>query len=108
MYPSPQKDNGYDVKDFKDIDPIFGDLNDFDELVAGLHERGLKLFMDFIPNHSSDQHEWFQKSVKKEEPYTNYYVWKKEKPNNWVCLLQCETNSIKVQYKAKRDKTQAW
>ena len=89
MYPSPQKDNGYDVKDFTDIDPVFGDLNDFDELVAGLHERGLKLFMDFIPNHSSDQHEWFQKSVKKEEPYTNYYVWSKNKPNNWVCLLQC-------------------
>ncbi len=61
---------------------------DFKDLLAALHERGIKVIMDFIPNHSSDQHEWFKKSVKKEEPYTDFYVWREgtpgRPPTNWV------------------------
>lgn len=90
IYPSPQKDNGYDISDFTDIDPTLGNLQDFDNLLAGIHERGLKLIMDFVPNHSSDQHEWFKKSVKREAPFTDYYVWRKGRrgtpPNNWVSM----------------------
>ena len=48
------------------------------------HEKDIKIIMDFVPNHSSDQHEWFKKSAKKEDPYTDYYVWSKNTPNNWV------------------------
>ena len=63
-------DFGYDISDFVDIDPIFGNLEDFKTLVDNAHEFGIKIVMDYVPNHSSDQHEWFSKSVAKEEPYT--------------------------------------
>ena len=69
------KDFGYDISDFVEIDPIFGNLDDFKSLVNTAHRRGIKIIMDFVPNHSSDEHEWFQKSLKREEPYTDYYVW---------------------------------
>lgn len=88
VYKSPMKDNGYDVADYVSIDPTFGTLHDFQELVAAMHERGLKLIMDFVPNHSSDQHEWFLKSVRREDPFTDYYVWRDgvpgTPPTNWV------------------------
>jgi len=81
------KDNGYDVKDYINVDPMFGTLDDFKNLLAGMKDRGLKLILDFVPNHSSDQHEWFTRSVEREDPYTDFYVWKKGKdggpPNNW-------------------------
>lgn len=87
-------DFGYDISDFKNISPIFGTLNDFDNLVNLAHYFGLKVIMDFVPNHSSDQHEWFQKSINREPDYEDYYVWKDPKgfdedgnpipPNNWV------------------------
>ena len=94
IYKSPMKDFGYDISDFKDIDPIFGTIDDFKSLVDTAHYKGLKIIMDFVPNHSSDEHEWFQKSLKREEPYTDYYVWVDPKgfdengdpipPSNWV------------------------
>ena len=88
IYKSPMKDNGYDVSDYKEIDASFGTMKDFDDLVAELKNADIRVIMDFVPNHSSDQHEWFQKSVKKEEPYTNFYVWRdgdrNTPPNNWV------------------------
>ena len=88
VYPSPQKDNGYDVSNYKDIDPTFGSLEDFKKMLSTLQDNGIKVIMDFVPNHSSDQHEWFQKSIAKEEPYTDYYIWKEGSPNspptNWV------------------------
>jgi oligo-1,6-glucosidase len=59
VYPSPQDDNGYDISDYRDIDPVFGTLAQFDELLAGLHERGIKLVMDLVVNHTSDEHPWF-------------------------------------------------
>lgn len=97
IYKSPMKDFGYDVSDFKDIDPIFGTLEDFDQLVSEAHRASIKVLLDFIPNHSSDQHEWFQKSLLKVEPYTDYYVWVDPKgydsdgqpipPSNWVAAF---------------------
>ena len=87
-------DFGYDISDFTDIDPIFGTMADFDSMVAEAKSRDMKVVMDFIPNHSSNEHEWFAKSIAKEEPYTDYYVWRDAAgflpdgtpipPNNWV------------------------
>ena len=91
IFKSPMKDNGYDVSDYKAVDPAFGTMDDFKALVEDLHSKDIKLIMDFIPNHSSDQHEWFQKSVKKEAPYTDYYVWADGKnggpPSNWQSVF---------------------
>ena len=96
IFKSPMKDFGYDISDFKDIDPLFGTLQDFQELLQAAHDRNIKVILDFVPNHSSDEHEWFKKSIAREEPYTDYYVWKDPKgfdedgnpipPNNWVHL----------------------
>ncbi|XP_041921036.1 neutral and basic amino acid transport protein rBAT isoform X1 [Alosa sapidissima] len=91
FYKSPMKDFGYDVEDFRDIDPIFGTMADFDDLLAAMHDKGLRLIMDFIPNHSSDKHVWFQKSRMREDPYTDYYIWANctdaKPPNNWVSVF---------------------
>ncbi|XP_043470184.1 alpha-glucosidase-like [Leptopilina heterotoma] len=91
IYKSPMIDYGYDASSFTEIDKIFGTNEDFENLVKAAHKRSLKVIMDFVPNHSSDQHDWFQKSVKGIEPYTDYYVWHKghkingtiKEPNNW-------------------------
>jgi len=87
IYKSPMNDHGYDVSDYKDVDPSFGSLDDFKALVADMHGRDMKVIMDFIPNHSSKEHPWFAKSVNKESPFTDYYVWADGKangpPNNW-------------------------
>ncbi|XP_017763731.1 PREDICTED: alpha-glucosidase-like isoform X1 [Eufriesea mexicana] len=92
IYPSPMVDFGYDISNFVDIDPVFGTLSDLESLLKTAHKKGLKVFLDFVPNHSSDQHEWFRKSEESIEPYTNYYIWKpgrvvngvRHPPNNWV------------------------
>ena len=62
VYPSPQDDNGYDISNYQDIEPTFGTLADFDELLAGVHDRGMKLVMDLVVNHTSDEHPWFIES----------------------------------------------
>ncbi|XP_078086663.1 amino acid transporter heavy chain SLC3A1-like [Mustelus asterias] len=95
VYKSPMKDFGYDVEDFEEIDPIFGTMEEFDNLLENVHSRGIKLIMDFIPNHTSDKHRWFQLSRKREGKYTDYYVWvdckhemnKTTYPNNWISLF---------------------
>ena len=103
------KDFGYDISDFTDIDPIFGTLADFKSLLEKAHEKGLKIVLDFVPNHSSDEHEWFVKSVAREEPYTDYYVWVDPKgvdengnpipPNNWVNLhSKVRTRSVRMSH----------
>ncbi len=76
VYKSPNDDNGYDISDYRAIMDEFGDMDDFDRLLAGMKERGLKLLMDLVPNHSSDEHYWFQESRKsRDNPYRDYYHW---------------------------------
>ncbi|MDB5594875.1 MAG: alpha-amylase [Hyphomicrobiales bacterium] len=90
VYPSPMADFGYDVADYCDIDPNFGNLEHFRALITEIHERGLKLIMDFVPNHSSDQHAWFKESrSSRDNPKRDWYIWRDAAPgggppNNWV------------------------
>ena len=88
VYKSPNDDNGYDISDYQDIMDEFGTMEDFDALLAGMQERDIKLIMDLVVNHSSDEHQWFQEARKsKDNPYRDYYIWKAPKdgkePNNW-------------------------
>ena len=84
IYQSPNDDNGYDISDYRDIMTEFGNMDDFDRMLAGIHERGMKLMMDLVVNHSSDEHHWFQESRKsKDNPYRDYYIWRDEKPVSW-------------------------
>ena len=90
FYPSPMADFGYDVSDYRDVHPLFGDLATFDRLVTCAHDHGLKVIVDFVPNHSSDQHPWFIESrSSREHPRRDWYVWRDPKPggsppNNWL------------------------
>ena len=88
IYPSPGADCGYDISDYMDIDPQFGGMEAFKKVLEGAHERGMKILMDLVVNHTSDEHEWFQKSRQRIDPYTDYYIWRPAKangklPNNW-------------------------
>ena len=87
VYKSPNDDNGYDISDYKAIQPEFGTMDDFDELLSGAKERGISIIMDLVINHTSDEHEWFQRALAGETKYKDYYVIKKGKdgklPNNW-------------------------
>ncbi len=87
LYPSPNKDNGYDISDYCGIHANYGTLQDMDELIAEAKRRDIKILMDLVINHTSDQHEWFQKSRRRIEPYTDFYIWKAgekgKKPSNW-------------------------
>ncbi|WP_327176883.1 alpha-glucosidase [Streptomyces sp. NBC_01335] len=76
VYPSPQADNGYDISDYQDIDPVFGDLDAFDRLLAAAHERGMRLIMDLVVNHTSDAHPWFQASRDPAGPKRDWYWWR--------------------------------
>src|SRR3954452_20822561 len=90
IYPSPMADFGYDVADYTNIDPLFGTMVDFDRLVAQAHQRGLKVILDFVPNHTSDQHPWFVESrPARDSPKRDWYLWRDPKPdgappNNWL------------------------
>ncbi len=88
FYPSPMADFGYDVSDYCGVDPLFGDLGDFDRLLAACHERGLRLLVDLVPNHTSDQHPWFKAArSSRDDPKRSWYVWRDGTPdvppNNW-------------------------
>ena len=76
IYASPQDDNGYDISDYQAVDPVFGTLEDLDELVAALHERGMKLVMDLVVNHTSDEHPWFVESRDPSSPKRDWYWWR--------------------------------
>jgi oligo-1,6-glucosidase len=81
IFQSPNADNGYDISDYEAIQPAFGDMDDFDELLLGVHKRGMKLILDLVVNHSSDEHRWFQESRKsKDNPYRDYYIWRAPSP----------------------------
>jgi len=91
VYPSPDADNGYDISDYCAIDPRYGTLDDFDRLVEEAWNRGIRIVMDLVINHTSDEHPWFQASRRREEPYTNYYIWRPGRdggpPNNWTSFF---------------------
>ena len=77
VYPSPQDDAGYDISDYQDIEPVFGTLADFDVLLAAVHARGMKLVMDVVVNHTSDEHPWFVESrSSKDNPKRDWYWWR--------------------------------
>jgi oligo-1,6-glucosidase len=76
IYTSPMDDNGYDISNYQDVDPLFGSLDDLDELIAGLHERGIKLVMDLVVNHTSDEHPWFVESRDPNSPKRDWYWWR--------------------------------
>lgn len=90
VFPSPMADFGYDVADYCDIDPLFGDLAEFQALLADCHDRGLKVLLDFVPNHTSDQHPWFLESRQsRDSPKRDWYIWRDPAPdggppNNWT------------------------
>ena len=84
VYESPMDDNGYDISDYKKIYETFGTMDDFKLMLDEMHKRGIRLIMDLVANHTSDEHEWFIESKKnKDNPYRDYYIWK-DKPNNWT------------------------
>ena len=87
FYVSPQVDNGYDIANYTDIDPSYGTLDDFDKLVAEAHQRGIRIVLDMVLNHTSTHHAWFKESLNKESPYRQFYIWRdgtpETPPNNW-------------------------
>lgn len=99
IFKSPMADFGYDISDYYDIQPEYGTMADFDALVARAKQLGLKVILDFVPNHSSDENEWFKKSEKREKGFEDYYIWHPGKPNpgdnskplppnNWVSIFR--------------------
>ncbi|XP_022191432.1 maltase A3 [Nilaparvata lugens] len=101
IFESPMEDFGYDISNYRKIDPTFGSIDDLVSLAKKLKSMDIKLILDFVPNHSSDKNEWFQKSIKRESPYDNYYIWKKPKgydnkgnpipPNNWISVFNLKS-----------------
>jgi alpha-glucosidase len=93
IFPSPMADFGYDVSDYCDVDPIFGTLADLDRLVAACHERGLKVVLDYVPNHTSSEHPWFVASRSaRDDPHRDWYLWADPvpdggPPNNWLSVF---------------------
>ena len=97
FYKSPMDDNGYDVADFYAVDETYGTLEDFRELIAEAHKRGIRVIIDLILNHTSDEHPWFIESRKsKDSPYRNYYIWQpprydesgnRKEPTNWASFF---------------------
>ncbi|MCR2306876.1 alpha-amylase family glycosyl hydrolase, partial [Salmonella enterica] len=87
FYISPQVDNGYDVANYTAIDPTYGTLDDFDELVTQAKSRGIRIILDMVFNHTSTQHAWFREALNKESPYRQFYIWRdgepETPPNNW-------------------------
>lgn len=97
IYKSPQKDFGYDISNYTQVDPVYGSNQDLLELIAELKSVGVKLLLDYVPNHTSDEHEWFLKSVDSDPTYKDFYVWRDKKgidgngnpipPNNWQSVF---------------------
>ena len=96
LFKSPNADYGYDIADYMDINPEYGDMETFKKVLAGCHERGIKVFMDLVVNHTSTEHHWFKEACKSvDNPYHDYYIWRKGKgkngkkpPNNWMSTFE--------------------
>ncbi|MEY4760145.1 MAG: hypothetical protein RLZZ200_1, partial [Pseudomonadota bacterium] len=121
IYGSPNDDNGYDISDYRSIMKEFGTLQDFDELLAGMHQRGIKLVMDLVVNHSSDEHEWFKASrSSRDNPYRDYYHWwpaeKGTPPARWsffdvkgdAWAFDEKTNSYYLHYFSRKQPDLNW
>lgn len=95
IFASPQVDTGYDVSDFYTIEPDYGTMSDFDDLITKAKELGIKVMLDFIPNHTSDMHQWFIDSENNVAEFADYYVWRDAKmvggvrtpPTNWISVF---------------------
>lgn len=98
IFKSPMVDFGYDISDYRAIQPEYGTMTDFEHLAIECKKHEVRLILDFVPNHSSDKHDWFQKSVRREPGYENYYIWhpgkvdnvtgQRKPPNNWISLFR--------------------
>lgn len=92
LYPSPNADFGYDISDYKSINPEYGDLDLFKKVLDEAHSRGIRVIMDLVVNHTSDEHKWFIESQNPDSPYHDYYFWRKGKgkrpPNNWLSCFE--------------------
>ncbi|XP_052796227.1 maltase A3-like [Mya arenaria] len=97
FFTSPMRDFGYDVSNYTEVDAIFGNMTDFEELMTEAHERGIKIIIDFVPNHTSNESAWFEASRRSEEPYKDFYVWNngtllengtRVPPNNWKSVFE--------------------
>lgn len=121
IYKSPNDDNGYDISDYRSIQPEFGTMADFDALLQGLHQRGIKLVMDVVVNHSSDEHEWFKQSrSSRDNPYRDYYHWwpaEKGKPpyryslfdvNRDAWMYDAQTNAYYLHYFSRKQPDLKW
>ncbi|XP_065220132.1 maltase A2-like [Planococcus citri] len=112
FYPSPMVDFGYDISDYKEVDPVYGTMKDFEQLIREMKSRKLHLVIDLVINHSSDKHIWFEKSVNKIDPYTDYYIWVDPKgydqngfpipPNNWFSVFSFGKYGSAWQWNEKR------
>ncbi|RZF35392.1 hypothetical protein LSTR_LSTR013008 [Laodelphax striatellus] len=101
IFESPMEDFGYDISNYRKIDKTFGTIDDLVSLAKKLKSMDIKLILDFVPNHSSDKNDWFQKSIKRTKPYDNYYIWKAPKgfdssgkpipPNNWISVFNLKS-----------------
>jgi alpha-glucosidase len=109
FYPSPMADFGYDITDYCNVDSIFGDLKTFDALVEQAHRRNLKVIIDFVPNHTSEQHPWFLESrMSRSNPKRDWYVWVDPKPdgsppNNWLSIVGGSSAGSAVMWKAGKE-----
>lgn len=94
LYPSPNADFGYDIADYRNIHPDYGDLDLFKKVLDEAHKRGIKVIMDLVVNHTSDEHQWFINSLDRNSPYHDYYIWRKGRlggklpPNNWLSCFE--------------------
>lgn len=99
-------DFGYDISDFRAIHPDYGTMDDFKNLLKEAKKEGLRIILDFVPNHASVEHQWFIDSVEKKKPYTDYFVWrkgtvkdgKKIPPNNWVSLTSLASLALNIRF----------
>lgn len=88
IFPSPMADFGYDVSDYTGVHPLFGNLKDLDALLKEIHARGMKLLLDLVPNHTSNEHPWFLESrSSRDNPKRNWYIWRDSVPNNWLSVF---------------------
>ena len=107
VYDSPNADMGYDIRDYEKIMAEFGTMEDFDELLREMHSRDIKLVMDLVVNHSSDEHRWFVESrSSRENPYRDYYIWRDGKdgrePNNWASFFTPSGAGIRAAWAGRR------